>query len=402
MKNMDHPERKAARSYDLPGRSRTFTDIVYSGEGNAAEKYAALTKAEHMFDPPAPEFDLFIGEMHGHTRLSDGDPSIDDYFINLRDVAKVDFAAVSDHDHGGVGKPELWVGSPSKWDMIREKVKEYNEPGKFTTILAYERDSYPYYNNMIVYYKSHDGEMIRGVRDGEITAEELRDALSRDDILLIPHDTYYLSAGADLSRIPLSLLTPLIEIYSRGDAAEYMGNPANGQDSLCEGGWWQDALKRGAHMGCIAGSDDHFCKNGLITDAPYPFNYPGLTGVWAKANTPEAIFDALKARRCYAFMGGRVSVDFRINGHWMGEVFTSSPDADRTVWFNVSADAPVKKVTVVKNCRDYLIFKRESALFLDYRREQAEDCYYLRIELEGGRYAWTSPVWVKTPDDTEQ
>ena len=79
MKNMDHPERKAARSYDLPGRSRTFTDIVYSGEGNAAEKYAALTKAEHMFDPPAPEFDLFIGEMHGHTRLSDGDPSIDDY-----------------------------------------------------------------------------------------------------------------------------------------------------------------------------------------------------------------------------------------------------------------------------------------------------------------------------------
>lgn len=282
MKNMDHPERKAARSYDLPGRSRTFTDIVYSGEGNAAEKYAALTKAEHMFDPPAPKFDLFIGEMHGHTRLSDGDPSIDDYFINLRDVAKVDFAAVSDHDHGGVGKPELWVGSPSKWDMIREKVKEYNEPGKFTTILAYERDSYPYYNNMIVYYKSHDGEMIRGVRDGEITAEELRDALSRDDILLIPHDTYYLSAGADLSRIPLSLLTPLIEIYSRGDAAEYMGNPANGQDSLCEGGWWQDALKRGAHMGCIAGSDDHFCKNGLITDAPYPFNYPGLTGVWRR------------------------------------------------------------------------------------------------------------------------
>ena len=184
MKNMDHPERKAARSYDLPGRSRTFTDIVYSGEGNAAEKYAALTKAEHMFDPPAPEFDLFIGEMHGHTRLSDGDPSIDDYFINLRDVAKVDFAAVSDHDHGGVGKPELWVGSPSKWDMIREKVKEYNEPGKFTTILAYERDSYPYYNNMIVYYKSHDGEMIRGVRDGGFSLPEAVNLLPALGIVL--------------------------------------------------------------------------------------------------------------------------------------------------------------------------------------------------------------------------
>ena len=42
----------------------------------------------------------------------------------------------------------LWDG---KWDIIREKTAEYNEPGKFTTILAYERDSYPWYNNLVVY-----------------------------------------------------------------------------------------------------------------------------------------------------------------------------------------------------------------------------------------------------------
>ena len=76
-------------------------------------------------------------------------------------------------------------------------MKEYYQPGKFTTILAYERDSYPWYNNLVVYYRDHDGEMLRGVRDGEMTREELHRWLAREDLILVPHDTNVLSSGAD-------------------------------------------------------------------------------------------------------------------------------------------------------------------------------------------------------------
>ena len=51
---MTHPDRKQARSIDMPGRCKTFTDIVYSGEGDPGQLYAALEKTQHMFDPPAP------------------------------------------------------------------------------------------------------------------------------------------------------------------------------------------------------------------------------------------------------------------------------------------------------------------------------------------------------------
>ena len=53
-------------------------------------------------------------------------------------------------------------------------------------------------------------------------------------------------------------------------------------------------------MGCIGASDDHGLTNGM-TDERIPGlgRYPGITGVLAKENTPEAIFDALKARRCF-------------------------------------------------------------------------------------------------------
>ena len=389
---MTHPEKKIARRYDTPGRCAEFTDQVYK---DAGVSWADLNRAEHKFDPAPPEYSAYIGEMHGHTTLSDGSVDIDTYFRNLKSRG-IDFAAIADHDHGGVGRPALWSGSPSKWDLILQKAAEYSEPGKFTVIPAYERDSYPYYNNLVVYYGTCGGSMIRGVRDGEFTADELRAALSRDDVILVPHDTYMFSAGADLKHIPEELFTPLIELYSIADAAEYMGNPAFDGNSACDGGFWQDALRRGAKMGCIGGSDNHSGTGAMFLDAPYPWNCQGLTGIWAKDNTLPELFAALKARRCYAFMGGRMVIDFRVNGHYMGEEFCAGADEELAVWFSVEADCAVKKVTLVKNLRDYIMLKgSKRGLIFDYERETGEDCFYVRVELADGRFGWSSPVWVR-------
>jgi hypothetical protein len=220
--------------------------------------------------------------MHGHTNLSDGSVDIDTYFKNIRDLAKLDFAVLTDHDHGGVGKPELWVGSPSKWDLIKQKAHEYCEEGKFSTLLGYERDSYPFYNNLVLYFRDPDPDMVRGERDGELTESELRDLLARDDVLICPHDTYSFTSNADFTALPVDLIPPFIEIMSRADAAEYMGNPCGADYACCEGGYWQDALRKGAKTGVIGGSDDHGGTNGqCVTGGTYPYKYPGVTGVWA-------------------------------------------------------------------------------------------------------------------------
>ena len=140
---MNHPDKYLAKRYDTPNRSRAFTDAVYC---KADATGADLNAAWRSLDPPAPELIPLVGEMHGHTNLSDGRPDIDTYFRNIRDLARLDFAVLTDHDHGGVGRPALWEGSPSKWDLIRAKAREYCEPGKFSTLLGYERDSYPFYS----------------------------------------------------------------------------------------------------------------------------------------------------------------------------------------------------------------------------------------------------------------
>lgn len=388
---MKNDERKLAKCFDTPGRCRKFTELVYSGtHSNPRQVSQEMFKEKGSFSPPSPEYNVYFGDIHGHSQFSDGVPTIDEYYTRMRDVAKLDFAALSDHDHGGVGKEPLWNG---KWDIIRKKAVEYNEPGKFTTILAYERDSYPWYNNLVIYYNNYDGELLRGKQDGELTREELREYLSRDDLILVPHDTQILSSGADFNAMELEDMTSLIQVYSRGKHLERY-DPQFLIDSDCEGGHWQDALKRGAKMGCIAATDAHDGNGGLILEKyEYPKKYPAITGVWAKDNTLPSIFEALKARRCYGFMGGRITLDFRINGHYMGEEIFALDE--RGIYYNIKADGEIDTVTLVKNCRDYMIFKGKSEQFIfDYRKENKTDYYYIRVKLTDGRLAWSSPIWV--------
>jgi len=392
---MQHKEAKLAKRYDIPGRSRAFTDTVYSGAcENRQDKFDLLRMADQQHFPPQPEYRVFFGELHGHSNLSDGHVDIDTYFQTLRDKAGLDFAALTDHDHGGVGYAELWG---EKWERIKAEVKRYNDPGKFTTILAYERDSYPWYNNMVVYFDNYDAELLRGEHDGELTREELHTWLARPDLIMVPHDTNTISAGADFLSMEPADMTPLIQVYSRHNCSERY-DPQLFSGSDCEGGHWIDALERGAKMGCIASSDDHSGTNGLIlTDKSYPHNYPGICCVWAKENTLPAIFEALKARRCYASMGGRITLDFRIDGHYMGEEIEDP--GERYVFFRISAEEPVDMVTIVKNGRDYIRLQNMDAYTLiDYRKERSVDYYYIRARLKDGRMVWSSPIWVGTDE----
>lgn len=400
---MKHPDRKKCRGYDLPGRCQRFTDLVYYGK--ASDKDALkkeIFSIEEEYYPEKSPYNLYFGEIHGHSQLSDGFAEVtpEKYFNHLRYTAKLDFAALSDHDHGGIGNEPLFV--PEKWKILQDAVKAAYAPGEFSTILAYERDSYPWYNNLVVYYRDHNGTPLLGERAGEFTEAELRHALGRNDILLVPHDTGMLNFGCDFNRIPLDLMPPLLQIVSRGgNAQEYFNHPLSRMDS-CRGGFWQDALTRGAIVGVIASSDDHKCKGGVPDPELYPNtvlnapdNLPCITGVWAEENTTEAIFDALKARRCYGFMGGRISLDFRINGHFMGEVITLNKDEDRVIYWNCQCDSPIDKITLVKNCRDDLILRNSRGVIFDYSPELPVDCYYLRGITRDNRWCWSSPIWVR-------
>ncbi len=78
--------------------------------------------------PVQAQFHVYWGDMHGHTASSDGKGTLDDYFTYARDVAKLDFVVVSDHDFGNAAP---WHMPKETWTLTQDKVDQYTTEGKF-------------------------------------------------------------------------------------------------------------------------------------------------------------------------------------------------------------------------------------------------------------------------------
>ncbi|MCD6360480.1 MAG: DUF3604 domain-containing protein, partial [Armatimonadetes bacterium] len=116
---------------------------------------------------------------------------------------------------------------------------------------------------------------------------------------------------ADLSRHDPEVV-PAVEIYSAWGEFE-----------------WQltESLAMGHRVGVVAGSDGHKGRPGASYPGASQFGaYGGLTGIVAPELTKEAVFAALRARRCYATTGRRILLDVQVAGQPMGgEITVSGP-----------------------------------------------------------------------------
>jgi hypothetical protein len=124
----------------------------------------------------------------------------------------------------------------------------------------------------------------------------------RDDVLLIPHIG---GRYADIVGFHDPQLEPVVEIYSDWGRFEWL---------------LHDALRAGYKVGVVANSDGHKGRPGASHPGASTFGaYGGLTCVLAESLTREAVFEAVRARRCYGVTGAqRIHVELAVNGLPMG------------------------------------------------------------------------------------
>ena len=89
---MKNEERKHARRYDTPYRCNAVTSTLYSGPAaDRAKKHKEAMDHEKDYYPEKSKYHIYIGDIHGHSRLSDGYPDVDNYYKDIRDREKLDF-----------------------------------------------------------------------------------------------------------------------------------------------------------------------------------------------------------------------------------------------------------------------------------------------------------------------
>lgn len=346
----------------------------------------------------APPYALLWGDIHGHTARSDGGGVPDDYYRYARDVVGLDFAALTDHDDM-LDDPE--------WAESKRVTNRFNQPGRFTTLVAYEWTHWVH-GHRCVYFKGDDAPIFRRTVASTATPAGLWAALraSGAAVMTIAHHTRGLrgtfnggQAEIDWRAFPPPPdLERLVETYSIHGHCE--NEALAGPDFIGRKGYVQDALRQGLRLGLMASGDDHSGHPGF---GPGAHGEPaGLLGVYARANTRAAIWEALQARRVIGTTGARIRLDFQANAHWMGEEFTLPAPTPLRFVAHAWGTAPVTRFELLRDAvtiHEAAVNGAQSAVLETTESEATPGAhfYYVRLTQADGHMAWAGPIWVTRP-----
>lgn len=352
------------------------------------------------------QYRLVWGDMHGHTKLSDGKGSLDDFFTYARNVAKLDFVLVTDHDFGN-GPP--WRMPKAEWRLIQTKADQYTANGRFIALAAYEWTSAPkywtawkgtnaevserlfagspkYYNHKIVYLASRVDYLFSSKDLAYNSPDRLAEAVRHVGGLINNAHPDAGPEGTDQfdytpAHAAIIANSEILPDVMRWQSKEY---PIRMEQTL------RTFLNRGGRTGFVGGSDTHD-------------GHPSVhTAVLVRRLTRAALFDALRHRRNYAVTRDRIELDFRIDGHAMGEDITvpSTP----LIAVAVNGTDRINEILLVRNGTALYSFKpgTSSAQFtyVDHTFAAAS-YYYVRVqqadtdEYGNPSCAWSSPIWVR-------
>lgn len=281
-------------------------------------------------------WNLHWGDFHGQSRESVGTISARDYILYARNDAAVDFVGHQAND---------FQITNEFWAELQGLMKEFHDPGRFVTFLGYEWSGItPVGGDRNVHFLGDTGEIRRSshaLLDDMSDADtdvcpvtELHAALKgRDDVLLVPH------VGGRHANLKYHdpELEPVIEIHSSHGTFEWLG---------------REAVERGYRVGFICGSDVHTgrpgaCRPSVKMGEDALGVRGGLAAIYATDLSREAIFEALRARRCYGTTGARIRVWVESAGQPMGADLTS--DGDLRLTGGIRGTAPIQSVELLRS-----------------------------------------------------
>ena len=316
----------------------------------------ALLLALAIGPEPAPPPDhVYFGNLHSHTGYSDGSGKPEKAYLYARDVAKLDFLAITEHNHliGGAKatpaqRAALYSG-PGEEALV-PVARRLTQDGKFVAIYGQEFSTMSKGNHVNVF----DIAQVIDVPAGDFAGllkwlHAHPDSTGQPAVLQLNHPALGRPGKNGIGKVEfgrddfgndaewirqMGAASSLVEILN-GEPP--LKSPSTRAPQIMEF-YYQLFLQLGFRVAPIGDQDNHHANWGTATDV--------RTGIIAPALTTRDLLEAMRARHVYATEDRNLTAIFRVNGQLCGDVL-STPPGPLKVEFRLSdADEPKAKYTV--------------------------------------------------------
>ena len=396
----------------------TYTPAADMADGRTEVKVTA-TRADGksaefswFFTVGKTTYQLYFGQLHGHTQYSDGAGSLDSalsYIKNLPDSANVQFVAFTDHSNYFDSKNDPNVeaalydtslvkdsDASHSWKTYKDTIAQFNEdnagdmvalggfemtwsggPGHINT---FNTPGIVSRNNKTLNNKTDDAGM-------KAYYALLSQTEGANSISQFNHPGTTFGNFKDFS-----YWNPVI------DSRMYMVEVGNGEGQIGAGGYYPSyeqyimALDKGWHLAPTNNQDNHQGKWGNANDA--------RDVILTDNFTEEGIYDAIRALRMYATEDKNLELGYTVNGLMMGSSIKTVPgklDIEVSVYDPDRTDSIAKVEVVVNSGKVAHVWDDAAQLkngTLSVTLAPEYSYYFIRVTQKDGDLAVTAPVWV--------
>jgi len=331
------------------------------------------------------EFNVYYGNLHAHTGLSDGVGTPAQAFAKARDTAGLDFYAITDHDY--------WPDdmTDSDWSQIKKAANDYNEDGVFTAFWGFEWTSDIEENNNGDKGLGHF--TVINTDDWAHSRNSATNTLSKfvkwldgtSGLAFFNHPGQY-NTTFDKFVFDYSENIVGMELWNRSSGFSYYYN--NGYNKNDGGyGYYDEALRLGWYIGAGGGHDTHDESWGTLNDY--------RLAVLAKENTRTSILAAYKARRFFSSADKNISFSFTANGSQMGSKINGG-SLNITIEASDRDNEKFDRIQLLKNGDVVKTWTPNSAnVLVTHTLTGAKDEYfYARVRQSDNDEAVSSPIFV--------
>ena len=377
-----------------------YTAPICFEKGFAAAYLKAYSKAEGcepgevtqavFTEKFTPDWNVYFGQLHAHTNLSDGTGSVEEAFDYASKVENLDFFAVTDHsdsfDNADAGAIDTDGASISTgWAAGKQAAASVTNED-FVGLFGFEM-TWP------------EDKQLGHISTFNTPGWQTRDQADFENVPTALENYYKALASVPGSVSQFNHPDDIHGDFERFDHYSPQYDAAvsllevAGEDGVVDCEYYDLALDKGWHVAPTNNQNNH---NGQWGDAS-----EARTVVLAKSLTEEALYAAMKDRRVYATQDSDLAIYYELNGTVMGSILPKSEEAEITVFLSDPTDEAIGNVEVVTDGGAVLVseYVETPSQVLELSASGGHSYYYLRITQPDGDVAVTAPVWMDGYDD---